>query len=75
VKNTYWQTPSCDLQGVQIKEPPPPPPPTHTFDGFDTIQHLAGCAGGIDALVSTMELNAEYFERTWSNMKAGGGGT
>jgi len=51
VKNTYWQTPSCDLQGVQIKEPPPPPPPPHTFDGFDTIQHLAGCAGGIDALI------------------------
>ncbi len=65
MKNTYWQTPSCDLQGVQIKEPPPPPPP-YTFDGFDTIQHLAGCAwGGIDALVSTMELNAITF---WKNM-------
>ncbi len=49
MKNTYWQTPSCDLQGVQIKEPPPtppPPPPPQTFDGFDTIQHLAGCARG-----------------------------
>ncbi len=63
MKNTYWQTPSCDLRGVQIKEPPPPPP--YTFDGFDTIQHLAGCAGGIDALVSTMELNAITF---WKNM-------